>query len=223
MKNFFETPFKIALFVLTVLLWRWIYYAPLWDWVNAAIIIGCVVLVVPLVWWARRVLDRDPAVERVEWITTALHYSLMALFGMAIARAVATHASWPGPSLPVPEPVGRLLVGICGGFALLTVLNLALRGWGAPFAVALSRRLASDWLYAWTRNPMVLGTLAALVSMGLWFQSLLFTAWALLLVSPALLYYVRVYEERELELRFGQPYLEYKARTPILFPRRLKR
>jgi protein-S-isoprenylcysteine O-methyltransferase Ste14 len=29
-----------------------------------------------------------------------------------------------------------------------------------------------------------------------------------------------VYEERELELRFGASYLEYKSRTPMLFPRK---
>lgn len=223
MKKIFEKPLKLAPFVLTVLLWRWIYYAPLWGWMNAGIIVGGVLLTIPLVWWARRELDQDPTVERVERITTALHYSLMILLGMAIARAAATHAGWPGPSLPVPEPVGRLLVIICGSFTLLTVLNLALRGLGAPFAVALSRRLASDWLYAWTRNPMVLGTLATLAALGLWFQSFLFVAWALLLVAPAWLYFVKAYEERELEVRFGQPYLDYKARTSVLFPCRPKK
>jgi protein-S-isoprenylcysteine O-methyltransferase Ste14 len=75
-------------------------------------------------------------------------------------------------------------------------------------------------LYAWTRNPMVLASLSLLLSLGIWFQSALFVLWALLLAAPALLYFVKVYEERELEIRFGESYLEYKARTPMLFPRR---
>jgi protein-S-isoprenylcysteine O-methyltransferase Ste14 len=29
---------------------------------------------------------------------------------------------------------------------------------------------------------------------------------------------VKVYEERELEFRFGPSYLEYKSKTPFLFP-----
>jgi protein-S-isoprenylcysteine O-methyltransferase Ste14 len=35
-----------------------------------------------------------------------------------------------------------------------------------------------------------------------------------------LLFFVKMYEERELELRFGAPYLEYKSRTPMLLPRK---
>jgi protein-S-isoprenylcysteine O-methyltransferase Ste14 len=48
----------------------------------------------------------------------------------------------------------------------------------------------------------------------------LFVLWVLILFAPALLVFVKVYEERELEIRFGASYLEYKSRTPMLFPRR---
>src|SRR4030042_1033151 len=102
----------------------------------------------------------------------------------------------------------------------MTVINLALKGLGAPFAVALNRRLAVDWMYAWTRNPMVLATLAFLLAIGIWFQSAFFVLWVLILVTPAWLVYLKVFEERELEIRFGASYLDYKARTPMLFPRR---
>ena len=100
------------------------------------------------------------------------------------------------------------------------MVNLALKGLGAPFAIALSKKLAVDWLYAWTRNPMVLAALAFLLSLGIWFQSALFVLWVLILFAPALLVFVKVYEERELEVRFGASYQEYKSRTPMLFPRK---
>ena len=77
-----------------------------------------------------------------------------------------------------------------------------------------------DWLYAWTRNPMVLATLALGLSLGGWLQSVLFVLWVLILFAPAMLFIVKVYEERELEIRFGASYLEYKSRTPVLFPRK---
>jgi protein-S-isoprenylcysteine O-methyltransferase Ste14 len=146
----------------------------------------------------------------------------MILFGAAVFRAVTTHQDWSGWVLPVPSEIGLLLVIITGAACLLTVVNLALKGFGAPFFIALSRKLAADWLYAWTRNPMVLATLAWFLSLGIWFQSALFMLWVLILVVPALLFVVKVYEERELELRFGASYLEYKAKTPMLFPRRPK-
>jgi protein-S-isoprenylcysteine O-methyltransferase Ste14 len=124
--------------------------------------------------------------------------------------------------LPVPSGIGLALVIITGAAFLLTVVNLALKGFGAPFFIALSRKLAADWLYAWTRNPMLLAVLAFFLSLGIWFQSALFALWVLMLFAPALVVFVKVFEERELEIRFGASYLEYKSRTPMLFPRRPK-
>jgi hypothetical protein len=69
---------------------------------------------------------------------------------------------------------------------------------------------------------MVIAFLAFLVALGLWFQSGWFVLWVLLLVTPALLFFVKVFEERELEIRFGETYREYKAQTPMLIPRRPK-
>ena len=111
-------------------------------------------------------------------------------------------------------------LSIIVGGVLLTVVNLALKGFGAPFFIALSRKLAADWLYAWTRNPMVLASLSFFLSLGIWFQSTLFVLWVLILFAPALLFFVKVFEERELEFRFGASYLEYKSKTPMLFPRK---
>jgi protein-S-isoprenylcysteine O-methyltransferase Ste14 len=215
MKHLLDGSVRIALFVLILLGWSWAIDQPLSSGVNLSIIVGGVLLVLPVVWLGRTALDRKPTTSRAAWITTVVHYAVVILFGVAIIRAVKTHQDWSGWVLPVPAEIGLLLVIVTGGAALLSVMNLALKGLGAPFAVALSRKLAVDWLYAWTRNPMVLATLALGLSLGVWFQSALFVLWVLILV-------VKVYEERELEIRFGASYLEYKSRTPLLFPRRPK-
>jgi protein-S-isoprenylcysteine O-methyltransferase Ste14 len=166
------------------------------------------------------ILDRQPTMSRAVWMTTCVHFAMGILFFIPIIRALITHQDWSGSMLPIPVEIGLLLVIITGAASLLTVLNLALKGFGAPFYIALSRKLAADWLYAWTRNPMVLASLAFFLSLGIWFQSALFVLWVVILVSPALLVFVKVYEERELEIRFGASYLEYKSRTPMLFPRK---
>ena len=189
---------------------------------EISIIVGGILLVFPIAWLGRKVLDRQPSVNRTVWITTLVHYAVVILAGVAVIRAIGTHQDWLGWRLPVPTDIGLVLVIITGGVSLLAVINLAVKGLGAPFAVALSRKLAVDWLYAWTRNPMVLAVLAFGISLGVWFQSLWFVLWVLLLLAPALLFFVKVYEERELEIRFGTSYLEYKSRTPMLFPRRPK-
>ena len=194
--------------------------APLSNVVNLSIIVGGVLLVFPLVWLGRMILDRQPTTNRAAWITTFVHYSLGILFGVPIIRAVITHPDWSDWKIPIPVGIGLLLVIVTAAATLLTVVNLALKGLGAPFAIALSRKLAADWLYAWTRNPMVLAALAFFLSLGIWFQSAWFVLWVLILFAPALLFFVKVYEERELELRFGALYLEYKSRTPMLWPRK---
>ena len=220
MKHLLETLFRIALFAFTLFFWSWVLHRPFSHIANLSIIVGGVLLVFPVVCIGRMILDKRPTPARTDWTTTFVHFALMILFGAAIIRAVVTRKDWLGWSLPNTGIVGWLLVILTGAFSLLTVVNLALRGLGAPFAISLSRRLAVDWLYAWTRNPMVLATLAFLVALGIWFRSALFVAWVLLLFTPALLTFVKVYEERELEIRFGASYLEYKSKTPLLFPRR---
>jgi protein-S-isoprenylcysteine O-methyltransferase Ste14 len=160
-----------------------------------------------------------PSLDGTAAVTFYLHWVLMVLLGTAIVEAVQTAGRWRVWELPVPGGAGRALMWVTGAAALLTVANLALRGLGAPWAIHLSERLATDWLYRYTRNPMVLATLAFLVSFGLWARSAGFVIWVLALVTPAFLYYVTRFEERELEIRFGASYLDYRARTALLLPR----
>jgi len=220
MKQNLEFLARVILLVFIWLTWWWTIDTSLPNTINLSIIVGGVLLTFPIVWLGRKILDRDPTTNRAVWVTTFVHFALGFTFGIPIARAVTTYHDWTGWIIPIPTGIGLVLVIITGAACLLVVVNLALRGLGAPFFIALSRKLAVDWLYAWTRNPMVLAALAFLLSLGIWFQSALFVLWASLLFTPALLFFVKVYEERELEIRFGTSYLEYKARTPMLFPRK---
>jgi protein-S-isoprenylcysteine O-methyltransferase Ste14 len=220
MKHATEFLLRIVLLVFIFFIWIWVLDQHFSNIMNLCIIVGGVLLVFPVVWLGRMILDRKPTASRAVWITTFVHYSLGILFGVPIIRAITSHQDWSGWTLPIPVEIGLVLLIITGAALLLTVVNLALKGFGAPFAIALSRKLAADWLYAWTRNPMVLAALAFLLSLGIWFQSALFVVWVFILFAPALLFFVKVYEERELEIRFGASYLEYKFRTPMLFPRR---
>ena len=222
MKHARELIMRIALFVLICFLLIWALNLPLSNLQNLSIIVGGLLLVFPVVWVGRKILDHQPTVTRAVWVTTFVHFALGFLFGVPITRALTTYQDWSGWALPVPSGIGLALVIITGTAFLLTVANLTLKGFGAPFFIALSRKLAADWFYAWTRNPMVLAALAFFLSLGIWFQSALFVLWVLILFAPALLFFVKVYEERELEIRFGQSYLEYKSRAPMLFPRRPK-
>jgi protein-S-isoprenylcysteine O-methyltransferase Ste14 len=214
--------FRIGLFGPVILLWLWIQSRQFSAITSLYIIIGGILLVFLVVWLGRILLDRQPTTRRAFQTSLFVHYTLLTLLGAAIIEAAKTHLAWVGWKIPIPVGIGYGLVIVTSLATLLTVVNLALHGLGAPFAVALSQKLAVDWMYAWTRNPMVLGTLAFLLALGIWFQSALFVVWVLLLVTPTWLAFIKVYEERELEIRFGAPYLDYKAKTPLLFPRQPK-
>jgi protein-S-isoprenylcysteine O-methyltransferase Ste14 len=220
MKHAGELLFKMSLLVFIWLIWWWVLNQPLSNIMHLSIIVVGVLLTYPLVWLGRKILDRRQTIGRAVWTTTFVHFGLGFTLGVPVVRALSTYKDWCGWVLPIPSVIGLVLVIISGAALLLTVINLALKGFGAPFFIMLSRKLASDWMYAWTRNPMVLAGLAFLLSLGIWFQSALFELWVLILFTPALLFFVKVYEERELEFRFGASYLEYKSRTPMLFPRK---
>ena len=219
MKRHLSLLFRVGLFIITLLAWSRVRDRGPSGVFDVLMIVGAVLLVFPVAWLGRWMLDRRPTASRAALVTTFVHFALMILFGAAIIRAVVTHEAWRGWVLPIPQPVGFIMAIVTGAATLLTVAVLAVKGLGAPFAIALSARLAADGLYAWTRNPMVLATLACLLSVGIWFRSALFVLWVLVLVTPAWLAFVKIYEERELEIRFGAPYLEYRRRTPMLVPR----
>jgi len=72
--------------------------------------------------------------------------------------------------------------------------------------------LVEESVYRHTRNPMYLGMALAYATLALACNAL----WPLLLLVPVVLvirYYVIAREERYLAARFGQPYLDYCART----------
>lgn len=219
MRNVTEFLVRVVLLSIVCFILWWVSVASISTLVNLFIIVGGPLAVFPVAWLGRTILDRNPAA--VSWITMLVHLAVGLLLGVPVIRGFVTHQDWSDWLLPVPSEVGSLLVIVTGAACLLTVANLALKGLGAP-GIVLSRKLAVDWLYAWTRNPMVLAALAWFLSLGIWFRSLLFVLWVVVLFTPALLFYVKVYEERELELRFGPSYLEYKSKTPMLLPRRPK-
>ena len=95
------------------------------------------------------------------------------------------------------------------------------KGRGAA-SFLLTKQLVTDGLYGRTRNPMSLGFYSACVGIGMVAGSLSVTLAVLLFVIPVHAVNLKLFEERELELRYGRAYLDYKQRVPFLIPR-LKR
>lgn len=206
--------------ILTWATWLWMINQELSLASLFLIAVLCSLAIIPLVFIGRISLDRKPTIERVDFVNTIVHYLVAILFGCAAIAATKFGLTSPAWSIQTPSWLGLGLMIIGGVFFLIVVINLAIKGLGAPFAIAQTRLVAGEWMYAWTRNPMVLSGLVFLVGVGFWLQSTLFLVWLIIVVSPTFFLFLKVYEERELEIRFGESYLEYKTRTPMLFPRK---
>jgi protein-S-isoprenylcysteine O-methyltransferase Ste14 len=217
MNRFAAVLLRVLVFAAVGAMWFVVAETPLSVSGNA-VCIASVLAIYPAVFVARALLDRKPTPLRAVWITVALHAVLMLCFGTALIKSVQTYAAWRLLVLPVPGWFAIRLVFVTGVAAFVCVANLALKGFGAPFALALSRKLATSWAYSHTRNPMVLAVILWFLSIGLMLQSAGFVLWVLVLAAPAELTFLKVYEERELEIRFGDYYRAYKAATPFLLP-----
>ena len=212
----------VALLGFAALVFVWNHEAKIWRG-NRFYVAGMFVVLTmaPVAGWVgRRLLQKPAGVERIRWITLFVHYTVMLAMGISIIWAFKVAGLHPLYVIPFPRVVGYFLVRVTASVVIGTVLTLALRGLGAPFAIALSRRLATDWLYRYTRNPMFVSLIAFFIAAGLWLQSTLLLLWAVFALIPAELSVLKLYEERELELRFGDDYVAYKRKTPMLLGRR---
>ena len=98
----------------------------------------------------------------------------------------------------------------------LSLLGLALRAWAAG-CLAKNRQLATGGPYAYTRNPLYIGTL--LVAAGLAAASHS-AGLAAFFAAVFLLIYLPVIQNEEQHLRKIFPeYAEYAGRVPALLPR----
>ena len=176
--------------------------------------------VLPLVLVGRRLLEKQPDIQQAERVTNWLHYALGTLLGAALIGAVRLGMDSTRWLLPLPVWLGVALMLLGGVIWGAVVFQLALGGLGHRFAIGLTRSIAVDWFYAWTRNPMTLSALAFLVGVAIWLQSSLVLLWVLAIFLPVTMVFLKVYEERELEIRFGERYLDYKDKTPWMLPTR---
>jgi len=86
-------------------------------------------------------------------------------------------------------------------------------------AFRLTKRVVVQDVYKHTRNPMSLGYYLFSLSVGFISGSTLLTVYILLGIIPAHLFFLKYFEELELELRFGESYKEYKQKVPFLIPK----
>ena len=119
----------------------------------------------------------------------------------------------------IPVVVGGLLilVGLCTIW--ITVSLFTDYGKGTPAPYAPPKILVAIGIYKYVRNPMMIGVWSVLFGEAILFFSFWVLIWFLIFFTASILF-VALWEEGDLESRFGESYREYKKKVPRWIPRR---
>jgi protein-S-isoprenylcysteine O-methyltransferase Ste14 len=101
--------------------------------------------------------------------------------------------------------------------SLWSVITQLIIGKGTPVPIMPTQKLVIVPPYNYSRNPMGFGYGIMLFGLGITLNSISYLLLGIILFALLLCYYKFV-EEKELVIRFGDEYLEYKKRTPFLIP-----
>lgn len=100
---------------------------------------------------------------------------------------------------------------------LIALAGLSIRAWASGH-IRKNQNLAISGPYAYTRNPLYLGSfilgLGFTIASGVWWLGLIFVALFLGIYLPVM----RV-ESEDLTRLFGEEYAEYAVKVPLFFPR----
>lgn len=148
---------------------------------------------------------------------------LFLVFFPALMYAVAVNFVVPVDSLIV-STVGAIFVLIGAVFMVWSNIDMVKIGRGFPtdgFNIALGERtkkLIVQGPYKYTRNPMLFGTFVFYVGLALLFNSYSALIVPIVFISY-MVWHVKKFEEPRLYNDFKDEYVEYKKRTPLLFPK----
>jgi protein-S-isoprenylcysteine O-methyltransferase Ste14 len=153
-----------------------------------------------------------------------MRYILRQLVSLLLPITVLIIIPWlivrnPVLASGLPLIAGVLIIAI-GLFVMAqTILTFIRIGRGTLAPWSPTRKLVVGGMYAYVRNPMILGVITVLVGESLMLSSVGILTWAILVFLINTVYFV-FSEEPGLEKRFGEEYREYKRDVPRWIPRR---
>lgn len=176
--------------------------------------------------------------EKFEWRSMGIFIGFLAalfteMYGFPLTIYLLT--SWLGSSYPVLDPFshssGHLVLvalGLSHSTLAMSILHIITNGiiffgiyiiylgWQKIYK-ASGNELVIDGIYSKIRHPQYVGMM--LITIGFliqWPTIITLAMWPILLY---LYYRLSLYEEKKLEDKFGQTFLNYRASVPAIFPR----
>jgi protein-S-isoprenylcysteine O-methyltransferase Ste14 len=168
--------------------------------------------------WAER--EYSAHMRLISFIPQGLLFIVLLPLGLVwMGNALESALQLPVLRLGVANSLIALGVAVPGFlFALWSIRTQFIVGRGTPMPVMPTQKLVIKGPYAVCRNPMAFGTLLLYFGLVVWTGSSgVLVVW--LLFTIILLAYTKLIEEKELALRFGKQYVDYKAHTPFILPR----
>lgn len=136
-----------------------------------------------------------------------------------IARGYGLVTGWPSGAALVLGRVAGAVVFLAGlGLFLWCIYLFAMRGKGTLAPWDPPKHLVVSGPYRYVRNPMISGVLMIIAGEALFHGSASLAAWMLTFFLLNQIHFL-VYEEPNLESRFGEEYRVYKTHVPRWIPR----
>ena len=146
-----------------------------------------------------------------------LSFKLFMLCGLLIVFGGIAEFLWRGGVYHRPT----LLTGIA-----ITLISFILRRraiatlgkfWSVHVEIKERHELVSSGPFAWMRHPVYFSMVLELVGIALMIEAWMTLALVLAIFIPTLAYRI-VKEEAALSAQFGARFIEYRRKTPMLFP-----
>jgi len=140
-----------------------------------------------------------------------------------LAKSKIDAAMWgKSPVSQLSDILGYALVAIGGLIYLWCVYDFTFAGRGTPAIFDPPKKLVVRGLYKYVRNPMYVGVIALILGQVFLYGSPFVLLYAIGFAIVFMLF-VKFYEEPHLSKKFGQNYLNYKARVNRWIPSLVKK
>jgi protein-S-isoprenylcysteine O-methyltransferase Ste14 len=154
-------------------------------------------------------------------LTPLIGFLFVCFLGLFFLASFATDRWLNLPSIifvPWTFAAGLILL-IPGAVLWLWTVILFAKARGTPVPINPPQELVINGPYSLSRNPMMLGMYMVFFAIGLLKGSLALTVIFTPLLIIIMTIFVTEVEEKDLELKFGSEYLQYKRRVGMYFPR----
>ncbi len=164
--------------------------------------------------------EYNPKQRYIALLFEAIFFLILLPFGLIALGALIDR--WLGFPALILEPLnlifGVLLILLGWFFAIWSIYTQFTIGRGTPVPLMATQKLIIQPPYSYCRNPMALGAVVMYLGVAVLIGSI--AAVMLVFIGAAALFtYIKVLEEKEMEMRFGAEYLAYRQQTPFLIPR----